>query len=170
MLPKSQAAPAGSQSDPCHDACVVTIGLMTETKVTTAVINLKGTETFQKLRRELGVESFGINAITLRPGQRNRVHAHTKQEEVYVVLDGELTLWVEGDPVKLTPGHLARVGPSVRRQLTNATARPATILALGASGEHEARDAVAWTTWDEGGGGRSPAEVPLPEDLPPPGA
>jgi uncharacterized cupin superfamily protein len=142
---------------------------MPEPKVTTAVIGPGGGETFQRLRRELGVESFGINAIELRPGQRNRVHMHTRQEEVYLVLEGELTLWVEGDPLKLTPGHLARVGPAVRRQLTNTSAKPTTILALGAYGEHEARDALAWTTWDEEGEGRPPAEVPLPEDLPPSG-
>ena len=139
---------------------------MSKPTVTTAVIDLEGTETFQRLRRELGVESFGINAIRLRPGQRNRVHVHSRQEEVYLVIDGELTLVVEGDPVKLAPGHLARVGPSVRRQLTNAGARPAIILALGAYGDHEARDAIAWSSWDEEGEGRSPADVALPEDVP----
>jgi uncharacterized cupin superfamily protein len=143
---------------------------MAEPNVTTAVISLEGGETFQKIRRELGVEGFGINAIRLRPGQRYRVHVHKQQEEVYLVLDGVLTLIVEGDPVELTAGHLARVGPSVKRQLTNASAKPATILALGAYGEHESRDALAWTSWDEDGEGRSPAEVPLPEDIPLPGA
>jgi uncharacterized cupin superfamily protein len=142
---------------------------MSEPTVTTAVIDLEGVETFQRLRRELGVESFGINAIRLRPGQRNRVHVHTRQEEVYLVVEGELTLIVEGDPVKLVAGHLARVGPSVRRQLTNPSAVPVTVLAIGAYGDHEARDALAWTTWDEGGDGRSPADVPLPGDLPVPG-
>jgi uncharacterized cupin superfamily protein len=143
---------------------------MSEPTVTTAEIDLSGTEQFQRIRRELGVESFGINAIGFRPGQRNRVHVHTRQEEVYLVIDGELTLIVEGDPVKLAPGHLARVGPSVRRQLTNPTTHPTTVLALGAYGEHESRDALAWTTWDEEGEGRPPAEVPMPEDLSPPGA
>jgi mannose-6-phosphate isomerase-like protein (cupin superfamily) len=143
---------------------------MPEPNVTTAVVNPDPGEGFQRIRRELNVESFGINAITLRPGQRNRVHVHTRQEEVYLVLDGELTLVVEGDPLKLTRGHLARVGPSVRRQLTNTSTEPTTIVALGAYADHESRDALAWTDWDEGGEGRSPADVPLPQDLPVPGA
>jgi hypothetical protein len=40
------------------------------------------------------------------------------------------------------------------------------VLALGGAGEHEGRDARAWTSWDEEGEGRSPQEVPLPENLP----
>ncbi|MDX6589518.1 MAG: hypothetical protein QOI84_792 [Solirubrobacterales bacterium] len=37
---------------------------------------------------------------------------------------------------------------------------------LGGAGEHESRDARAWTSWDEEGEGRSLQEVPLPDDLP----
>lgn len=40
------------------------------------------------------------------------------------------------------------------------------LLALGGYGEHEGRDGRAWTSWDEGGEGRSPQEVPQPDDLP----
>jgi hypothetical protein len=39
------------------------------------------------------------------------------------------------------------------------------LIALGGSGEHVSRDAVAWTSWEEEGPGRSPADVPMPEDL-----
>lgn len=121
---------------------------------------------FQMLRRELGVTGFGINLITLAPRKRLRVHLHERQEEVYLVIEGELTLIVEGEPQVLAVGDLARVGPGVRRQLTNPSGDRAVILALGGSGEHESRDARAWTSWDEEGEGRSPQEVPLPDDLP----
>ena len=47
-------------------------------------------ERFIPLRRQLGVTSFGLNQILLRPGQRGRIHRHTTQEEVYVVLSGTL--------------------------------------------------------------------------------
>lgn len=123
-------------------------------------------EPFQSLRRELGVTSFGINLINLRPRQQLRVHRHERQEEVYLVLAGELTLIVEGEPRLLGVGDLARVGPQARRQLTNAGPEPAQVLALGGYGEHEGRDGIAWSSWEEGGEGRSPQEVPMPEDLP----
>jgi uncharacterized cupin superfamily protein len=121
---------------------------------------------FQLLRRELGVTSFGINLITLARRQRLRVHLHERQEEVYLVLEGELTLIVEGAEHVLGVGDLARIEPSARRQLTNPTSERTVLLALGADGEHEGRDGRAWTSWDEGGEGRSPQEVPMPDDLP----
>jgi mannose-6-phosphate isomerase-like protein (cupin superfamily) len=126
----------------------------------------RGGEMFHSLRRELGVESFGINLMSLGPGQRLRVHRHERQEEVYLVLEGTLTLLIEGEPHELGPDQLARVAPEVRRQLTNPTKERVVLLALGGSGEHESRDALAWLDWDEDGPGREPRDVPLPDDLP----
>ena len=105
--------------------------------------------------------------IVLRPRQRLRVHRHERQEEVYLVLAGELTLIVEGSSHVLGVGELARVAPEARRQLTNAGSEPARVLALGGYGEHEGRDGLAWNSWEEGGEGRAPQEVPMPEDCPP---
>ncbi len=126
----------------------------------------RGVELMQTVRRELDLESFGINLMVLRPGQRLRVHTHERQDEVYLVLEGTLTLVVEGEPRELGVDSLARVGPGTRRQLTNPSAEKVVILALGGHGTHEGRDARAWTDWDEEGPGREPRDVPLPEDLP----
>jgi uncharacterized cupin superfamily protein len=123
-------------------------------------------ERFQTLRRELGVQSFGINLIMLDAGQRGRIHAHLEQEEVYLVLEGELTLGVEGEERTLGKDSVVRVGPSVRRQLSNRGPDRLVLLALGGSGEHVGRDGRAWSAWDEEGEGRPPQEVPLPDDLP----
>jgi uncharacterized cupin superfamily protein len=125
-------------------------------------------DTFQTLRRKLGVTSFGINLLKLRPRQRLRVHRHQRQEEVYLVLEGELTLIVEGEKHVLTRGTFARVGPEAKRQLTNPSAAPTLVLAVGGDGTHEGRDGIAWSSWEEDGEGRTPQEVPLPEDLPAP--
>jgi mannose-6-phosphate isomerase-like protein (cupin superfamily) len=130
----------------------------------------RGAELIQGLRRELDLESFGINLMVLQPGKRLRVHTHERQDEVYLVLEGTLTLLVEGEPHELGVDQLARVGPGTRRQLTNPSPEKVVILALGAAGKHEGRDAVAWSDWDEEGPGREPRDVPLPDDLPaPPG-
>ena len=123
-------------------------------------------ERFQPLRRELGVSSFGMNLITLQPRERGRVHAHERQEEVYVVLQGELTLVVEGEEHAVSRAGLVRVAPDVRRQLVNRGDERLVLLALGGAGEHVGRDGRAWESWDEGGPGRPPQEVPLPDDLP----
>ena len=133
--------------------------------VATTKLNRDTGERFQRLRSELGVESLGINLIVLQPRQQGRVHAHAQQEEIYLVLEGELTLIVDGAPHRLGADELARVPPAARRQLVNAGPARAVLLALGGSGEHESRDARAWASWDEPGEGRPPQDVPLPGDL-----
>jgi quercetin dioxygenase-like cupin family protein len=124
-------------------------------------------ERFVSLRRQLGVESFGMNLIVLEPRQRGRIHRHERQEEVYIVVSGELTLALDGGHEHLLRrGELVRVAPHTRRQLVNAGSERLVLIALGGAGDHVGRDGSAWGSWDEGGEGRSPQEVPLPEDLP----
>ena len=120
---------------------------------------------FVRLRAELGVTSFGLNQIVLHPGQRGRIHAHERQEEVYLVLEGTLSLLVEGEESTHEPGELIRVAPAVRRQLVNRGPANLHLLAIGGAGEHEGRDGKAWAAWDATESG-SPQEMPLPEDLP----
>jgi mannose-6-phosphate isomerase-like protein (cupin superfamily) len=122
-------------------------------------------ERFVSLRRALGVTSFGINQLVLEPRQRGRVHRHARQEEVYLVLAGELTVLVEREPHVLGPGELMRVAPEVRRQLVNLGTERVVLVALGADGEHVGRDGEAWSDWDSPTSG-SPQEIPLPDDLP----
>ncbi len=139
---------------------------MSAPDVSFATLARDGGERFQALRRELGVSSFGINLLVLEPRQRGRVHAHEHQEEVYVVLEGELTLLLDGAEYVLGPDRAVRVGPHMRRQLVNAGSRRVVLLALGAAGEHTGRDGRAWRSFAEEGDGAPPQEVPLPEDLP----
>src|SRR4051794_40585531 len=116
---------------------------MAEPDVAVTTIKINNSERFQTLRRELGVTAFGINAITLAPRQRGRIHSHDEQEEVYLVLDGELTLGVEGEEQTIGRHGLACVGAGVRRQLVNRGTTPVLLVALGASGEHVGRDGRA---------------------------
>jgi uncharacterized cupin superfamily protein len=123
-----------------------------------------GEDRFQRLREDLGVQSMGVNLLRLQPLQRGRIHRHARQEEVYVVLEGTLTLLVEGAEHELTPGLVARVGPAERRQLVNASSERVVLLAFGAAGEHASRDGEAFESWEQEPG-RPPQEVPLPGDL-----
>jgi uncharacterized cupin superfamily protein len=138
---------------------------MGEADVSFARLERDGAERFQRLRAQLGVSAFGMNLIVLQPGQRSRIHAHTQQEEVYLVLEGELTLLVAGEEHLLGSDQLARVGHEVRRQLLNAGPDRLVLLALGGYGDHEGRDGLAWTSWEDSGPGMPPADVPLPDDL-----
>lgn len=133
--------------------------------VSTTRLDDSSAERFVPLRRALGVTSFGMNQILLRPGERGRIHRHEHQEEVYLVLSGRLTVEIEGTPHDLEAGELMRVGPAVRRRIVNLGPEIANVLALGGQGEHEGRDAIAYADWDAEDGA-PPQEVPLPDDLP----
>ncbi len=128
-------------------------------------IDFATAERFVSLRSALGITSFGLNQITLQPGQRGRIHRHGGQDEVYFVVRGTLTLLVEGEEIELAENQLAHVPPGVRRQLVNVAATPCTLIAIGAAGEHAGRDAEAFGDWSESEG-RPPQEVPNPPDLP----
>ena len=136
-----------------------------ESGVSVTRLELDSPERFVPLRRRLGVTSFGLNQMMLRPGQRGRIHRHERQEEVYLVLRGTLTLELEGEERDVEECELARVGPEVRRRLLNRGPADCVVIALGAAGEHAGRDGLAWADWDDAEP-RTPQEIPLPDDLP----
>ena len=144
-------------------ARTATIGLMAD-DVAHVRLDFESGERFLSLRRPLGVASFGLNLLTLKPRQRGRIHRHREQEEVYIVLRGALTVAVEGDELSVAQGEAVRVAPEIRRQLLNRGEVPVVVIAIGAAGEHVGRDGEAFTNWDEQEG-RPPQDVPLPDDL-----
>ena len=127
-------------------------------------LDLEAGERFVRLRQQLGIESFGLNLLLLEPGQGSRIHRHERQEEAYVVLEGELTLLVEGEEHALARGDAARVAPEVRRQLVNRGDGRLALLAIGGAQPHEGRDGMAYLSWDDDEA-KSPADVPLPDGL-----
>ena len=112
------------------------------------------------------MSSFGLNQIVLQPGQRGRIHRHQRQEEVYVVLEGRLTMLLEGEESELGHGELIRVAPNVRRQLVNRGPGRVVLLALGGAEEHRGRDGEAFGDWSDEQP-VSPQELSMPPDLDP---
>jgi mannose-6-phosphate isomerase-like protein (cupin superfamily) len=136
-----------------------------ESDVNVTAVEWDTGERFVSLRRALGVTSFGLNQITLQPGQRGRIHRHREQEEVYLVLRGLLTVAFEDEELELAEGQLTRVPSATRRQLLNRGDRPCVLVAIGGAGEHAGRDGEAFADWSDTEG-RPPQDVPLPADLP----
>lgn len=136
-----------------------------ESGIDVAQLDLDTSERFQRLRQLLGVSTFGLNLLVLQPGQAGRIHRHERQEEVYVVLEGELSLLVEGEEHRLGVGGIARVAPDVRRQLVNRRPQRVALLALGGATPHEGRDGQAYVSWDATESA-PPQDVPVPADVP----
>ena len=106
-------------------------------------------ERFVSLRRDLGVTSFGLNQILLRPGQRGRIHRHTTQEEVYLVLAGTLSLWIEGEEKRLGQGEWRGSAPRCAARSPTAATRTCCCSRSAAHGEHVGRDGEAFESWEQ---------------------
>jgi mannose-6-phosphate isomerase-like protein (cupin superfamily) len=100
---------------------------------------------FRKVRKELGVEAFGVNAVVLPAGYATGPHFHERQEELYLVLDGEIEFTLgEGEAaehVTLGRGGVVRVAPATVRSLRNTSGDgEAVYFAVGAAGGYVGRD------------------------------
>jgi quercetin dioxygenase-like cupin family protein len=93
------------------------------------------------VRRELGVEAFGINWIELPPGAEGREHDETGtgQEEVNLVVRGSGVYRVDGDAIEVREGTFLRFDPETTR-VPIAGPEGMTLLAVGARrGSYEPR-------------------------------
>jgi quercetin dioxygenase-like cupin family protein len=70
------------------------------------------------IRRELGVEAFGINWFEIPAGMPGHEHDETGtgQEEVNVILHGSGVYRVEGEEIPARPGMFFRFDPGTTRQ------------------------------------------------------
>ena len=74
---------------------------------------------FRKVRKELGVQAFGVNAVVMPPGYESGRHLHEVQEELYFVHQGRLEIELDGERHELGPGGLAWVDAPVIRCFKN---------------------------------------------------
>jgi uncharacterized cupin superfamily protein len=96
---------------------------------------------FRKIRRELGVTAFGVNAIELPPGLETGGHFHEEQEELYFVHRGQVEMtFNDGDSYVLGPGGLARVDAATVRKIKNVGDEPAVYLIAGGKDGYVGRD------------------------------
>jgi len=86
------------------------------------------------VRRSLGIGSFGINAVELPPGESIPEHDESgrEHEEVFVVLDGEAVVVVEGIDHPVRRGSYARLDPALRRTVRNDSDAVARVLIISA--------------------------------------
>ena len=93
------------------------------------------------VRRELGVEAFGINWFEVPPNTEGREHdeSDSQQEEVNVIVRGSGLYGVDGEEVPFRAGSFFRFDPDTRRQPV-AGPEGFTMIAVGARrGSYEPR-------------------------------
>ncbi|MGH2868031.1 MAG: cupin domain-containing protein [Solirubrobacteraceae bacterium] len=96
---------------------------------------------FRKVRRELGVTAFGINAVVLPAGYATGVHFHDEQEETYFVHQGTVEFRFGDDSTHTVgPGGLARVDAATHRGMRNVGDGEAVVLIAGGKDGYVGRD------------------------------
>jgi quercetin dioxygenase-like cupin family protein len=103
---------------------------------------------FRKVRRELGVTAFGINALVLPPGYEGGEHYHEQQEETYFVHQGQVEFrFGDGSKHLLGPGGMVRVDAHTHRGLRNAGDQDAVVVVVGGKDGYVGRDGQAVGDW-----------------------
>jgi mannose-6-phosphate isomerase-like protein (cupin superfamily) len=99
---------------------------------------------FRKVRRELGVTAFGINAIVLPAGYSTGLHYHDEQEETYFVHQGRVEFRFGDDSAHVVgPGGLARVDAATHRGMRNVGDGEAIVVVAGGKDGYVGRDGQA---------------------------
>lgn len=70
---------------------------------------------------QLGAGQLGARLWRLKPGQASTRHRHFEQEELYLLLEGEGRIRVDGDLLTLEPLGAVLVEPDSTRQIFNDT-------------------------------------------------
>jgi quercetin dioxygenase-like cupin family protein len=99
---------------------------------------------FRKVRRELGVTAFGINAVVLPPGHATGVHYHDEQEETYFVHRGQVEFrFGDGSTHVVGAGGIARVDAATHRGMRNVGQDDAIVVVAGGKDGYVGRDGQA---------------------------
>ena len=75
-------------------------------------------------------DQLGVTVVRCKPGWRGMKHDHTanQHEEVYVLIDGEATVQIDGEDVEMQPGDAVWISPESTRQIRNGEGESAFVL------------------------------------------
>jgi quercetin dioxygenase-like cupin family protein len=95
---------------------------------------------FRKIRKALGVEAFGVNAIVFPPHYEGPEHYHDTQDELYFVHKGRIRVDVGGESRELAEGGLFHASSTTPRRISNVGDEDAIVYIVGGRGGYVERD------------------------------
>jgi mannose-6-phosphate isomerase-like protein (cupin superfamily) len=99
---------------------------------------------FRKVRKHLGVEAFGVNAIVMPPGIETGFHWHDEQDELYFVHAGRIEMeFGDGSRQELEAGAFAHVRAAAHRKIKNVGDGDAVYVIIGGKDGYVGRDGRA---------------------------
>ena len=94
----------------------------------------------KRLGNAAGLDQFGVNLTTLKPGAATALrHWHEKEDELVYILEGEVVLIEDEGETVLKPGEAAGFKANVRNghHLVNKSNRDAVLLEIGTRAKRE---------------------------------
>jgi quercetin dioxygenase-like cupin family protein len=105
------------------------------------VMEGSGGSTWHLARKALRESAFGFNLVEIAPGGQIPEHdeAASGQHELYVILEGEAVLRIDGEEHPAPAGTFASIEPAVTRTVLNRSEAPVTALLVGVdpAGDYE---------------------------------
>jgi mannose-6-phosphate isomerase-like protein (cupin superfamily) len=95
---------------------------------------------FRKIRQQLGVTAFGVNAIVYEPRYEGFLHYHDEQDELYFVHKGLALFEVDGEEFEVGPGGVVHVESTTPRKVTNWSDDELVMLVVGGKDGYVGRD------------------------------
>jgi quercetin dioxygenase-like cupin family protein len=95
---------------------------------------------FRKIRKALGVEAFGVNAIVYPPHYEGPEHYHDTQDELYFVHKGRIRVDVGGESRELGEGGMFHASATTPRRISNIGDDDAIVYVVGGRGGYVERD------------------------------
>ncbi len=93
---------------------------------------LKDVKDKEFLARKLDCTGVGFGLVRIKPGQgAEYVHQHEVQEEVFMTLQGEGTIILDGVRIPMPEGTIIRVSPEVKRAIGNDSTYDVVFLIMG---------------------------------------
>ena len=96
-----------------------------------------GGATWKLARKALGTSAFGFNLVEIAPGGQIPEHdeAASGQVELFIVLEGEAVMQLEGEDHPAPAGTFASIEPPASRTILNRSDAPVTALLIGVKPE-----------------------------------
>ncbi len=96
-----------------------------------------GEATWRLARKALGTSAFGFNLVEIDPGGQIPEHNEVEsgQVELFIVLEGEAVMRLEGEDHPAPAGTFASIEPPASRTILNRSDAPVTALLIGVKPE-----------------------------------
>jgi mannose-6-phosphate isomerase-like protein (cupin superfamily) len=98
------------------------------------------------LKEPLDSDRLGVTIAQCDPNWQSRPHDHSQNdhEEIYVLIEGKATVFVDDEPVPMEAGDAIRISPEATRQIRNGESESVFVLISAAECKYRTDTESGW--------------------------